>query len=213
VSGETTAILAIAADRFLTTRHERARDVFGAIARGLDPRAPGHIVCIRDGRLFDVELPGPDIGRGPEFVACLLRAEHVVGLEEQLDVAPPAPEEAPFAAPGPDALGVRLWACEAWLEGRSAVRVSERYVSFPSALQWSEPQLSHPELDRFLFDYEAAFAPTALTDDQARVILEHKGCRVTDFDLDRALDRWVVEFGDPDTWDIGPETGPPFGPS
>lgn len=204
MSEEQTAILAIAADRFLTGRHEHARDVFDALAHGLDPRAPGHVVCIRDGRLFDVQLPGPDIGHGPEFIARLLRAEHVVGLEEQIDVAPPTPEEGLIVTPASDALGVRLWACEAWLEGRSAVRVSERYVSFPSTLRWSETAVSRPELDRFLFDYEAAFAPTDLSDAQARSILEHKGCRITDLDLDQTLDRWINEFENPVTWDLGP---------
>ena len=212
MSEATTVMLAIAADRFLAGRFERARDVFGAIAQGLDPRAPGHVVCMRDGRLFDVELPGPDIGRGPEFIACLFRAEHVVGLEEQLDVTPAGPDQ-PLFAPDPTALGVRLWACEAWIERRSAVHVSERYVSFPNTVRWTDDRVSRPELDRYLFDYEAAFNPVGLTDDQARVILEHKGCRITDLDLDRALDRWVAEIGTPDSWDIGPEPGRPFGPS
>lgn len=202
MSEETPAILSIAADRFLTGRYANARDVIGAIARGQDPRAPGHVVCVRDGRLFDVQLPQPDLGRSPSFVACLFRAEHVIGLEERLDAAPAKPGTSPLLAHADD-LAVRLWACEAWIEQRSAVRVSERYVTFPRALRWAETEPARPEVDRYLFDYEAAFAPHSLTDDQAVTILEHKGCRVDDVDLDRALDRWVADFGPSLDRDLG----------
>lgn len=212
MSGETTAILAIAADRFLTGRFAHARDVFGSIARGEDPRAPGHVVCVRDGRLFDVVLPGPDLGQGPTFIAALLRAEHVVGLEEQLDVRA-VNTAAPSLVANPDDIGVRLWACEAWIEQRTEVHVSERYVSFPRAVQWTAPTASRFELDRYLFDYEAAFTPRSLSDEHARTILEHKGCRITDLDLDQALDRWVSEFGQALDRDLGPESGPTFGPN
>lgn len=209
---ETTAILSIAADRFLAGRHANARNVFAAISRGQDPRAPGHVVCVREGRLFDVELPRPDLGRGPSFIACLLRAEHVVGLEEQLDVGQPDSER-PSLVPTPEDLGVRLLACEAWIEQRSEVRISERYVSFPREVRWTAETPDRLVLDRYLFDYEAAFSPNGLTDEQARVILEHKGCRITDLDLEQTLDRWIADYEPELSRDFGPASEPPFGPN
>ena len=79
----------------------------------------------------------------------------------------------------PTDIGVRLWACEAWIEQRTEIHVSERYVSFPRAVRWDAPSVTRVELDRYLFDYEAAFSPRTLTDDHARSILEYKGCRIT----------------------------------
>jgi hypothetical protein len=192
VNNETTAVLSIAAEQFLTGRYASARNVFAALARGEDPRAASHVVCIRNGRMFDVRLPSVEIGNAPPFVAALLRAEHVIGLEEQLDIAPPPPGEHPLTASAQD-IGVRLWAHEAWIEQRSAVRVSDRYISFPRSVRWNEPNLSPPERDRFVFDYEAAFSPLHFNDEQATVILEHKGCAVHAIDLDKALDRWLAE--------------------
>lgn len=202
-----TAILEIAADRFLAGRFHAARDVFAALARGLDPRAPSRVVCIRQGTMFDVELPRADLGHSPTFVARLFRAEHVVGLEEHLDVGP-ATSEAMSLIADPDDIAVRLWACEAWIEYRSEVHVSERYVSFPRALNWEEIALTPEVRDRYLFDYEAAFARHGLSDEQVTTILEHKGCRVTALDLDRELDHWIEQTGL-----NGPDLGPYFGPS
>lgn len=202
-----TAILEIATERFLSERFYAARDVFAALARGRDPRARCHVVCVRRSTLFDVELPGADLGQSPAFVARLFRAEHVVGLEEQLDIAP-VDSERPSLIPEPDAVAVRLWACEAWLEYRSELHVSERYISFPRSLAWEDVELAPEIRDRYLFDYEAAFAGHRLNDDQVTNILEHKGCRVDAIDLDRALDEWIDRSGF-----NGQDLGHNFGPS
>jgi hypothetical protein len=211
VSEETSTILAIAADRFLTHRHGKARDVYTAIGRGEDPRVSAHVMAVREGFLIDVELPYPDIYESATYVAALLQAEHVIGLQEHLAVPPS--EERRLVVPTADDIVVRLWAGESWIDGRIQSHLSEPYASFPRAVRWLPEPAALPETTQQFIDPVCAYSYREVSFSEARSQLRRDGCVVTHLELDQALDRWTAEFGHSDTWDIGPELGRPFGPS